>query len=126
MGLWAKHDDSQVADLLRQMYRARQDDFTPLFESLAAMNGRRFRPPFAARDLAVATAALSEGVALRGAVDPGAVRTDLQQVPSLLGEADDPDEPDWDLVSACVYLLAVGMTEPAEPRDAAVRSRKRP
>ncbi len=112
MGLWAKHDDRQVADLLQRMYHSLQDDFIPLFEALAALEGRRFRAPFTARDFAVATAALTEGFTLRWAVDAEAVPTDLRGVPRLLGEDADPDEPGWDLYSACVYFLAVCMTEP--------------
>jgi AcrR family transcriptional regulator len=112
MGLWAKHDDDQVAELLQRMYHSLQDDFVPLFEGLAALDGRRFRAPFTVRDFAVATAALTEGFTLRWAVDAEAVPTDLRGVPRVLGEEDEPGEPAWDLYSACVYFLAACMTEP--------------
>lgn len=115
MGLWAKHDEEQVAELLRHMYTSLNDDFIPLFEQLVALDGRRFRPPFTVRHFAVAISALTEGFTLRWAVDPHAVPTDLHDVPRLLGEDEDPEEPAWDLYSACVYFLASCMTEPDEP-----------
>jgi AcrR family transcriptional regulator len=112
MGLWARHDDEQVASLLKRMYDSLADDFIPLFEGLAALDGRRFRAPFNVRDFAVAIAALTEGFTLRWAVDPEGVPTDLPALPRLLDEPDDPEEPTWDLYSACVYFLAACMTEP--------------
>jgi AcrR family transcriptional regulator len=112
VGLWARYDDQQVAALLRRLYHSLEDDFIPVFEQIVALEGRRFRAPFTVRDVAVAIGALTEGFALRWAVDAGAVSADLRQVPRLLGEADDPGEPAWDLYSACVYFLAAVMTEP--------------
>jgi AcrR family transcriptional regulator len=112
MGLWAKHDDEQVAALLQRMYHSLADDFMPLFEGLAALDGRRFRAPFTVHAFAVAIAALTEGFTMRWAVDPEAVPIDLRAVPRVLGEPDDPEEPAWDLYSACVYFLAACMTEP--------------
>ena len=94
------------------MYRSLEADFVPLFEGLVALEGRRFRPPFTAKSFATAIAALSEGFTLRWAVDPGAIPIDLDDIPRLLGEKTDPDEPEWDLYSACVYFLAAAMTEP--------------
>jgi AcrR family transcriptional regulator len=114
MALWAKHDDRDVAKLMQKMYQSLQNDFIPLFESLVALEGRRFRHPFTARDLAVATAALTEGFTLRWSVDPEAVPTDLKDVPRLLGEDIDVEEPPWDLYSACLYFIAACMTEPAD------------
>jgi AcrR family transcriptional regulator len=114
MGLWAKHDDDQVALLLRRMYRALADDFIPLYERLAALEGRRFRAPFTVRDFAVAITALTEGFTLRRAVDPEAVPTNLGGSPPMIGEASDANEPAWDLYSTCVYFLASCMTEPEE------------
>jgi len=118
MALWAQHDQEPVADLLRGMYQALQDDFIPVYEQVVALDGRRFRPPFTARHLAVALTALTEGFTLRWSVDPEAVPTDLAGVPRLAGEDDDPAEPPWDLFSAVVYILATAMTEPADNADA--------
>ena len=55
--------------------------------------------------------ALTEGFTLRWNVDPDEVPTDLEGVPRLFEDDDDPDEPAWDLYSACVYFLAACMTE---------------
>jgi hypothetical protein len=112
MGLWARHDDEQVTALLRRLYRSLEADFIPLFEQIVALEGRRFRAPFTVQDLAAAIAAVTEGFALRWVVDADAVPTDLYGVPRLLGEADDPGEPAWDLYSSCVYFVAAAMTEP--------------
>jgi hypothetical protein len=112
MGLWAKHDEEEVAALLRRMYHSLEADFIPLFEALVALEGRRYRAPFTVRDFAVAITALTEGFTLRWNVDPEEVPTDLEGVPRLFEQDDDPDEPPWDLYSACVYLLAACMTEP--------------
>jgi AcrR family transcriptional regulator len=112
MGLWAKHDEEEVAALLRRMYHSLEADFIPLFEALVALEGRRYRAPFTVRDFAVAITALTEGFTLRWNVDPEEVPTDLDGVPRLFEQDDDPDEPPWDLYSACVYLLAACMTEP--------------
>ena len=112
MALWAQHDQEPVAGLLRTMYHALHEDFIPLYEQVVSLDGRRFRPPFTARHLATALTALTEGFTLRWAVDPDAVPTDLAGVPRLAGEDDDPAEPEWDLFSAAVYILAAGMTEP--------------
>jgi AcrR family transcriptional regulator len=117
MGLWAKHDDEDVAELMAKMYRSLQSDFIPLFEGLVALEGRRFREPFTVGDFAVATAALTEGFTLRWSVDPDAVPTDLKDVPRLLDEDVDPEEPLWDLYSACLYFIAACMTEPAGATD---------
>ena len=111
MALWAKHDEEDVAALLKRMYRSLEADFIPLFEELVALEGRRFRAPFGVRDLAVAITALTEGFTLRWNVDPNEVPTDLEDVPRLFEQDDDPDEPPWDLYSACVYFLAACMTE---------------
>ena len=43
MVLWAQHDQEPVAGLLRGMYQALQDDFTPLYEQVVSLDGRRFR-----------------------------------------------------------------------------------
>ena len=86
IGLWAKHDESDVAELLQKMYRSLEGDFIPLFEELVALEGRRFRPPFTVHDFAVAITALTEGFTLRWNVDDAAVSTDLSDVPRLLGE----------------------------------------
>ena len=118
MALWAQHDQEPVADLLRGMYQALQDDFIPVYEQVVSLDGRRFRPPFTARHLAVALTALTEGFTLRWSVDPEAVPTDLAGVPHLAGEDDDPAEPPWDLFSTVVYILATAMTEPADNADA--------
>jgi AcrR family transcriptional regulator len=118
MGLWAKHDEEDVAALLKQMYRSLESDFVPLFEALVALEGRRFRAPFGVRDLAVAIAALTEGFTLRWNVDPEEIPTNLEDVPRLFEQDDDPNEPAWDLYSACVYFLAACMTEPEDDRAA--------
>ncbi len=117
MVLWAQHDQEPVAGLLRGMYQALQDDFIPLYEQVVSLDGRRFRRPFTARHLAVALTALTEGFTLRWSVDPDAVPTDLAGVPREAGEDHDPAEPPWDLFSAAVYILAAGMTEPADNAD---------
>jgi AcrR family transcriptional regulator len=117
MGLWAKHDEEEVAALLKRMYRSLEADFTPLFDALVALEGRRFRAPFTVRDFAVAVTALTEGFTLRWNVDPDEVPTDLEGVPHLFEQDVDPDEPPWDLYSACVYLLAACMTEPDPDAD---------
>ena len=117
MALWARHDEEPVGGLLRRMYQELNEDFIPLYEQIVSLDGRRFRPPYTARHLAVALTALTEGFTLRWSVDPEAVPTDLRGVPRLAGENDDPGEPPWDLFSAAVYLLAAGMTEPAENAD---------
>ncbi len=117
MGLWAKHDESDVAELLQKMYRSLEGDFIPLFEELVALEGRRFRPPFSVHDFAVAITALTEGFTLRWNVDHDAVSTDLSDVPRLLGEDRDPAEPPWDLYSVCVYFLAATMTEPHDATE---------
>ena len=117
MALWAQHDQEPVAGLLRGMYQALQDDFIPVYEQVVSLDGRRFRPPFTARHLAVALTALTEGFTLRWSVDPDAVPAGLAGVPHLAGEDDDPAEPPWDLFSAVVYILATGMTEPAGNAD---------
>jgi AcrR family transcriptional regulator len=112
MGLWAKHDEEEVAALLKRMYHSLEADFIPLFEELVALEGRRFRAPFSARDFAVAITALTEGFTLRWNVDPEEIPTDLAGVPHLFEQDGDSDEPSWDLYSACVYFLASCMTEP--------------
>jgi len=112
MALWAKHDEEDVAELLRRMYHSLEKDFIPLFEALVALEGRRFRPPFTVRDFAVAITALTEGFTLRWNVDPGEVPTELTDMPLLFEDAREPGEPPWDLYAACVYLLAASMTEP--------------
>jgi AcrR family transcriptional regulator len=112
MALWAKHDEPEVADLLKRMYHTLEEDFVPLFEALVALEGRRFRAPFRVQDLAVAITALTEGFTLRWNVDPGEVPVDLEGVPHLFEGEEDPAEPPWDLYSACVYFVAACMTEP--------------
>ena len=118
MALWAKHDDEDVAELLKRMYHSLEADFIPLFDALVALEGRRFRRPFTVRDFAVAITALTEGFTLRWNVDPDEVPSELCDVPTLFENERDPSEPPWDLYSACVYLLAASMTEPDEPQDA--------
>ena len=44
MVLWAQHDQEPVVGLHRGMYQALQDDFTPLYEQVVSLDGRRFRP----------------------------------------------------------------------------------
>jgi hypothetical protein len=112
MALWAKHDDEDVAALLRRMYHNLEADFIPLFEALVALDGRRFRAPFTVQDFSVAITALTEGFTLRWNVDPEEVPTNLEDVPRLFEPDEDLNEPQWDLYSACVYLLAASMTEP--------------
>jgi AcrR family transcriptional regulator len=117
MALWANHDDQDVAAMIRRMYRSLQEDFTPLFEELVKLDGRHFRHPFTVNDFAVAITALTEGFTLRWSVDPDAVPADLEDVPQMLGEDDDPGEPPWDLYSTCVYFIAACMTEPDDTTD---------
>lgn len=117
MALWAKHDEQDVSELLKRMYHSLEADFIPLFETLVALEGRRFRPPFTVRDFAVAITALTEGFTLRWNVDPEEVPTEISDVPLIFEDERDPSEPPWDLYSACVYLLAASMTEPDELPD---------
>jgi AcrR family transcriptional regulator len=118
MALWAKHDEPEVAELLRRMYHDLESDFMPLFEALVALEGRRFRPPFSVRDFAVAITALTEGFTLRWNVDPEEVPVELRGVPYLFERNEDAGEPPWDLYSTCVYFLAACMTEPDEHTEA--------
>jgi AcrR family transcriptional regulator len=120
--LWAKHDDDQVASLLRDLYRSGTTDIVSLYEQVVAAAGRRFRPPFDAGSLAVVLTALVEGLVMRRVVDPDAVPDDLTSVPRMLGEPEDPGEGPWDLFSTAAYFLAGAMTEPATDAETTPRS----
>jgi hypothetical protein len=59
----------------------------------------------------VAVTARPEGFTLRRNVDADEAPAELEGVPRLFETEDDPDEPAWDLYSACVYVLAAHMIE---------------
>ena len=100
------------------MYQALQDDFIPLvIEQVVSLDGRRSRPPFTARHLAVALTALTEGFTLRWSVDPDAVPTDLAGVPREGRRGRRPRRTPMGPAPRPVYILAAGMTEPADNAD---------
>jgi len=120
--LWSKQGgDEQVQALLRDHYEALTSRLVPAYEALFAVFGRAPRPPFTTETFSVALTALNQGLALRIAVDPGAVPLDLPPPPAAGGPAApeaDAGGAGWDLFSALVVTLLDAMTDPVPPGGA--------
>lgn len=97
MQLWAHHDQplsepaegfETLADILRHIYRQRQDEAAGVWGALLERTGRKILPPFTLEALAVALNSLFEGLAIRAAVDGESVPEDLfAQIATALGAA---------------------------------------
>jgi AcrR family transcriptional regulator len=117
--LWARHTDDHVRTLLHDHYGAVTAQLLPVYEALFAAFGRVPRPPFTTEMFAVAVTALNQGLAMRVAIEPGAVPVDLPAPPAAAPPEDGDAVPaHWDLFGALVLTLLDAMTEPASAEGA--------
>lgn len=72
-------DDASVAagDLLAEAYRALDRTILPVYRQGMGVSRREMLPPFTVEDLSVLMTAFAEGLQMRAAVDPSAVRPGL-------------------------------------------------
>jgi AcrR family transcriptional regulator len=106
--------DPQVRARLGRRYGSISTTVVPRYARLLERAGRRMAEPFTVEVLAVAIAALAEGLHLRWAVDPGAVPDDIGPPPGV-----PDDERRWSTFATLAHVLVRGMTEPLpdEPDD---------
>jgi AcrR family transcriptional regulator len=102
--------DEALAEAGRQRLETAIESYIDLYRGLAELYGRRVRPPFTMRHVALMLAALSEGFALQamtGMPHPDVERTDL---PPGVGSA-------WPLLACAVEAVVEQFTEPCEPSE---------
>jgi len=116
--LWTRADvDPDVRDGLRRLHQTITDTMTPRYREVLEQSGRRMAPPFTLDTLAVAIAALAEGLNVRRAIDPDAVPDDVGPPPTARPTAPDDGSPErrWSTFAALAHVLLDGMTEPIDP-----------
>lgn len=107
--LWTQAGtDPEVRERLRTFYATLSERLVPRYAVLLQRSGLRLRPPFTEETMAVAIAALMEGLCMRWAIDPGSIPDDLGAPP---GAPSSPDQR-WSMFGALVHVLVTGMTEP--------------
>lgn len=107
-----RRTDPEIADLVRQADRRVLRDFAAMYAEGVFLMGHEFVAPFTAETLAVAIAALSEGMGIRLGSDPESVPHDLV---CALGPDDTPRE--WHLLAASIWALVKLMTRPRRAAD---------
>lgn len=101
--------DPEIRERLERVYGGISASVVPRYTELLRRSGRQMAPPFTVELLAVAVAALVEGLHLRWAVDPDAVPDDVGPPPRTAGPDDGRR---WSAFAALAHALVVGMTEP--------------
>lgn len=104
--------DEVLAEAGRQRFETAIEGYTDLYDALARRYGRRLRPPYTMRHVALVLAALSEGFALQamsGMPHPHVERADA---PPGVGS-------DWPLLACAIEAIVEEFTEPepTEPDD---------
>lgn len=101
-------------DTIRSASRRRHDDtidaHVELYEGLLHWYRRKMRPPYTTRDVALALAATSEGLALQ------AIAGERHPRFATCAPGDD-QERDWSLLGIIATMLVDAMTEPADEPD---------
>lgn len=106
--LWTRHPgDPETRELLGRLYAGVTTMLTPMYAAILHRSGRRMRAPYTLEHLAVALAALAEGVHTRWAVDPGAV----PEVPPPAVDGAGR----WTFFASVAFTTLVAMTEEAAP-----------
>jgi AcrR family transcriptional regulator len=108
--MWAANaQDEGVRALLAAIYASISDTMVPLYARLLEASHRRMRPPHTLEELAVVSAALHEGLAIRWTVQPDAV----PDGPPPAAARDADAERAWSLFASTAYTLFLAMSEPA-------------
>lgn len=111
--------DEALAEAGRQRFESAIDSYTDMYNGLADLYGRRARPPFTMRQIALVLAALSEGFALQamtGMAHPHVERTDVG--PGVGSE--------WSLLACAVEAIVERFTEPCGPGEPADEDAEHP
>lgn len=102
-----RHDDStRFRDKLREILKAETAEFAALYDEILTFLGMRTKDPFTIEDLTVAIAALAEGAAIRGFIEPEIFK--MVTLPSLL----DDGTSEWTSLGLGIRALTSYMVEP--------------